>query len=122
VNRSEQAIHRSCIHYLRTVLPNSWLVMHAANGGLRSKSEAGIFKALGVVPGWPDISIFGEEAKGCAAFFFEVKTRKGRLSENQQNCIDKLRDLGFPVAVVHSLEEVEQSLRYWGIPLRGGLA
>jgi hypothetical protein len=55
VNRPEQAIHRSCVHYLRTVLPNTWLVMHAANGGLRSKSEAGIFKALGVVPAGPTL-------------------------------------------------------------------
>lgn len=122
MKREEERIHRSIIHYLRTVLPNSWLCMHAANGGYRSKSEAGIFKALGVIAGWPDISIFGEEAKGCQAFFFEVKALKGRLSENQQSCIDKLRDLGFPVAVVHSIEEIEQSLKSWGIPLRGGLA
>jgi hypothetical protein len=122
VNRPEQAIHRSCVHYLRTVLPNTWLVMHAANGGYRSKSEAGIFKALGVIAGWPDISIFGEEAKGCQAWFLEVKSDDGRLTDAQKDCQNRLRELGFPVAVVHSIDEAEQALRFWGIQLRGGIA
>jgi hypothetical protein len=116
--RPEERIHRSIVAYLRTVLPNTWLIHHSPNGGWRSKTEAGVFKALGVIPGWPDISIFGEEAKGCQAWFLEVKSPDGRLTDVQRECHNRLRDLGFPVAVVHSIDEARTSLIQWGIKLR----
>src|SRR3954469_12509811 len=92
--------------------------MHAANGGYRSKSEAGVFKALGVIPGWPDISIFGDEAKGCQAWFIEIKSPDGRLTDVQRDCHILLHDLGFPVAVVHGIDETRFACLQWGLPLR----
>jgi hypothetical protein len=116
--RPEERIHRSVVHYLRTVLPPSWLIHHSPNGGWRSKTEAGVFKALGVIPGWPDISIFGEEAKGCQAWFLEVKSSDGRLTDVQRDCHNRLRELGFPVAVVHSIDEARVCGLQWGWRMR----
>jgi hypothetical protein len=52
----------------------------------------------------------------------EVKSDDGRLTDAQKDCQNRLRELGFPVAVVHSIDEAEQALRFWAIPLRGGVA
>jgi hypothetical protein len=99
------------------------LASHARGQWWASFKERGRhFQGLGVVPGWPDISIFGEEAKGCQAWFLEVKSDDGRLTDAQKDCQNRLRELGFPVAVVRSIDEAEQALRFWAIPLRGGVA
>ena len=59
MNRPEETLHRACVAYLRASLPKPWIVWHAPNGGGRSKAEAGIFKALGVLAGMPDLFVLG---------------------------------------------------------------
>jgi hypothetical protein len=111
MRRPEQAIHKAVVHYLRVALPHGWLVHHSPNGGKRSQVEAAIFKALGTVPGWPDITVMGESPvtgwPGC--WFMEVKAPGGRLTDVQRACHDRLRDLGFAVAVVHDIDEARRA-------------
>ena len=111
---TEDAIHRGILRYLRSVLPSGWIVMHVPNGGSRNPIEGAKMKALGVVAGWPDISIYGP--LGC--FFMEVKSAKGRLSNCQHMILDKLKDAGFPVAVVRSLDDVRDFIAEHGLPSR----
>lgn len=54
--------------------------------------------------GWPDLLILEPEAK---AFFIEVKTLTGKLTPLQQKRHQQLRNLGFRVLVVRSLEDLE---------------
>jgi hypothetical protein len=86
------------------------------NGGKRSKSEAGKFRAEGVKSGIPDICLI----MSGFAYFLEVKrpkngkTPKGRLTENQKNMIDKLNENGCETAVVYSVADVISQLIDWG--------
>lgn len=121
---TEDAIHKSILKYLRTVLPHGWIVMHVPNGGSRTAEAGAAMKALGVVPGWPDISIYGAadpEAPHAtpSAYFMEVKTPGGYVRPVQRSLHDRLKDLGFPVAVVRSLDEAQAYAKEWGLPLRG---
>ena len=109
---SEAAIHRSILAYLRAVLPSGWLTIHVPNGGSRHRIEAANLKRLGVVAGWPDLSIYGPT--GC--YFMEVKTPTGRLSNNQRQIIDQLKDMGHPVAVVTSIDDARDAVEEWKLP------
>jgi hypothetical protein len=111
---TEDAIHRSILKYLRSVLPSGWLVIHVPNGGSRHPIEAARMKGLGVVAGWPDLSIFGDTG----SYFLEVKSAKGRLSNCQHMILDKLKDAGFPVAVVRSLDDVRDFISEHNLPSR----
>jgi hypothetical protein len=116
---TEHQIHASILKYLRAVLPHGWLVMHVPNGGSRNPIEGARMKALGVVAGWPDISIYGGgHNSGGQAFFMEVKSAKGRLSNCQHQIIDRLKDMGFPVAVVRSIDDAQRLVAEWGLPSR----
>ena len=59
MKRPEEALHRACVAYLRASLPKPWLCFHVPNGGGRSKAEAGILKAMGVLAGMPDLFVMG---------------------------------------------------------------
>tara|TARA_R110002020_G_scaffold203286_2_gene406880 strand:+ start:9442 stop:9798 length:357 start_codon:yes stop_codon:yes gene_type:complete len=86
------------------------------NGGKRSKSEAGKFRAEGVKSGIPDLCLL----MNGIAFFLEVKrpkngkTPKGRLTANQQIMIEKIEDAGSDTAVVYSVADVIGQLIDWG--------
>lgn len=59
MNRPEEQLHRAAVAYLRASLPKPWICWHSANGGGRSKAEAGILKAMGVLAGMPDLFVMG---------------------------------------------------------------
>jgi hypothetical protein len=127
VKRPEQSLQRSIIQGLRIGLPHGWIVAHVPNGGKRTKVEGAIFKAMGVVPGMPDIMVMGvrhfDETKPLDApepycCFFEVKSGRGVITDVQRACHDRLMDLGFHVAVVTSWDQTVQFAREWGLPLR----
>lgn len=117
-NADEDALHRSIYRYLRAVLPPSWIVMHTPNGG-SLKGEVGRAKGLGAYAGWPDLGIYGSnEAGEGRSWFVEVKAPKGRLSDEQHGCHDKLKLLGHPVAVARSIDDARDLVREWGLPAR----
>lgn len=111
---TEDAIHRSILAYLRSVLPSGWLTIHVPNGGSRHPVEAANLKRLGVVAGWPDLSIYGPT--GC--YFMEVKAPKGRISNSQHRIMDQLKDMGHPVAVVRSIDDAKAFIAEHGLPSR----
>jgi hypothetical protein len=126
---TEEAIHRSIVAYLRAVLPHGWIVQHTANRP-RSKIAGGIEKALGAIKGWPDIAIFGTVEREAVfvnaiydqptSWFLEVKAARGRVLPEQRAVHDRLKDLGFEVAVVRSIDETRDIIRRWGLPSREG--
>lgn len=63
MNRAEEKLQRQLVAYLRAALPAPWIVFHPANGGGRSKAEAGILKAMGVLAGVPDLFVIGPSGK-----------------------------------------------------------
>jgi hypothetical protein len=92
---------------------------HPANGGWRSKAEAGTFKAMGVRAGVPDLLVWKQ---GGGHFQIELKAGSGRLSAAQTAWHGTLENLGHRVYVCRSLDDVERVLRAEGVPPIGTLA
>ena len=118
MNRIEQQHHIAIVEYLRTVLPSHWHVVHYPSGGFRTPFEARTFKRMGVVPGFPDIMIMGEDARGPRCWFAEVKAPKGTASIYQRQFHESLRNLGFQVAVIHNIDEARTAAEMWKLPMR----
>lgn len=119
MNRPEQALQRTIVAGLRVCLPQEWFILHYPAGGYRRPVEAAILKAMGVVPGVPDLMILGwSDGGNPTAWFLEVKAGNGRLTPTQRDCNERLRTLGFPVAVVRSWPEVLTACKQWRLPLR----
>jgi hypothetical protein len=147
VNRPEEILHRACVAYLRAALPKPWFCAHVPNGGGRSKAEAGILKAMGVLAGMPDLLVFGPHetlVKRANGVFTEFETkitprliaiefkappkrlRSGglskaspRLSPAQRARQADLAACGVPYLVIDDLAEMVRALRALGVPLRG---
>jgi hypothetical protein len=127
------------------MLPEPWLVIHVPNGGGRSKAEAGIFKAMGVLAGFPDLLVIGpppcdiqispntvmRDTREASVIAIELKappkaTKSGKpskakanLSEAQRDVIGTLGQCGIPTLIVRSLPEAIDALKALGVPLKG---
>jgi hypothetical protein len=117
---TEYQIHASVLAYLRSTLPSGWMVVHVPNGGSRNPIEAARLKKLGVMAGWPDISIYGARTGSNGyipyAGFMEVKSKGGRIQPSQHNVMDRLKDAGFDVAVIRSVEDARECVKAWRLP------
>lgn len=142
MNRPEENLHRACVAYLRAALPPPWFCAHIPNGGGRSKAEAGILKAMGVLAGMPDLLICGPggwvyptdpagKQTTCRLVAIEFKAppkplKRGgvskatpRLSPAQRARQADLGACGVPYLVIDDMAEMVQALRALGVPLRG---
>lgn len=117
----EGATHRAILRYLRYSLPHGYIIQHTPNGAL-SASKGSRDKANGVVAGWPDLAIYGPGLNGPTAWFLEVKppicqgVKRRDLSESQVECHDALKQAGFSVRVVRSIDEARGAIGDWGLP------
>lgn len=123
MRRPEQQLQKAIVNALRLALPSRWIVSHYPAGGYRSRVEGAVLKGMGVLPGFPDIMIFGEVVDGAGlatatAWFLEVKAGNGPVTPVQRALHEKLRELGFDVAVVRSLDEVFTACRQWHLSLK----
>jgi len=142
MRRPEETLHRACVAYLRAALPPPWIVWHTPNGGGRSKAEAGILKAMGVLAGMPDLFVMGPtpvvvkpdvrvlvNATTIIAIEFKAppkQLKRGgvskatpRLSPAQRARQADLGACGVPYLVIDDMAEMVQALKALGVPLRG---
>lgn len=146
MQRHEENLHRACVAYLRATLPKPWFCFHVPNGGGRSKAEAGILKAMGVLAGMPDLFVMGpgdprtvEVINGwrvtrthyphiiAIEFKAPPKPLRGggpskarpRLSPAQCARQADLGACGVPYLVIDDMADMVQSLKALGVPLRG---
>lgn len=120
------------------LLPEPWLVLHVPNGGGRSKAEAGILKAMGVLAGMPDLLVIGPHPDDLrvrlrhpTVIAIELKAppkmtktgkpsqAKPRVSDAQRDVIAALGACGIPTLVVRDMDEAIRALKELGVPLRG---
>jgi hypothetical protein len=73
-----------------------------------------ILKGMGLKAGAPDLVILYDSN----AYFLELKSEKGVLSEPQRRAHAAIRDARCPVVVVRSLDDVKAALLEWRIPTR----
>jgi hypothetical protein len=112
--RTEQAIQAALCEHLRMRAVRNLFWFHVPNGGLRSPTEAAIFKSLGLRPGVPDIVAI----KDGRAYALEIKPPGGQLSRAQIKAHEELRAAGADVAVSYGLDDALKRLESWGL-LRG---
>ena len=107
--RPEHLIQVAIVNRLRAEFDA--IVAAVPNGGGRGKLEAVALKEEGVEPGHPDLIAYGREGR---ALLLEVKAPSGSLSLVQRRLIPDLRERGFPVAVVRSVDEALAAMREAG--------
>jgi hypothetical protein len=118
MNRPEQRLQIAVAQFLEIALPHDAVWFHVPNGGKRTPVEGGIFKAMGVKAGVPDLWIFYRNK----TFAIELKAKRGRHSNEQIFMQVRLERAGVLFAESRSLEDVIARLSAWHIPLRAELA
>lgn len=126
--QSEDDLHKQIAKYLTFALHEQpgvdWETIEASNqqggvAGLRKQVE---LKAKGVKAGTPDILVTYNKDLSInlhSILRLEIKTETGRLTESQKKRIPLLERTGQLVYIVRSVEDVEASLRNFGVPFRG---
>lgn len=107
---TERQIHARIAKYLRS---QHIFFFHVPNEGYRDRREAGILRALGVVPGIPDIIVpipHVRDGQPVAGLALEVKTPRGRLTDAQRRVGAILHRCGWHVAVVRSLDDAMREI------------
>ena len=102
------------VEYVRWCAPHV-RIFAVPNGGLRSKAEAAKLKWTGVLAGVLDLVLVLPEGR-CA--FWETKTPRGRLSDDQREFIAALEALGQRWALVRSIDDARDELARLGVLTR----
>lgn len=115
----EDDLQITCADWCRLVLAPSVIWHHSVNEGKRGRAAAGIAKAMGQRPGWPDfVFIWSDGAPLPLVAFVELKTESGRLSGNQEGFRDDAKVIGADWALCRSFEEFRAALEVFGVPLK----
>lgn len=80
--------------------PELELMHHIPNGGMRSKSEAARFKAMGVKRGVSDVFLPVSKG-GYHGLYIELKAKDGRPEKEQKDWIAAVREQGYYAAVCY---------------------
>lgn len=107
---NEHRIQCACVKLFRYLYPNE-IIYAIPNGGQRNAIEAKRLKAEGVLSGIPDLHI-ASARKGFHSLYVEMKNgKKGVLSANQKEMIEKLRAEGHKVVICRSVEEFDREIK-----------
>jgi len=98
--RRESEIQSAIVKALRQL---GFLVFHIPNQATR-----GLRRYSGMVSGAPDLVVL----KGGRAWFFEVKTDRGKQSYAQKAIEEAIASEGFTYAIVRSVDDVLRVLGY----------
>lgn len=119
MNRTEQELQIAFFEWAKWQegkYPELKRMHHIPNGGKRSKTEAAIFKAMGVRSGVPDV--FLPDPRGIYhGLYIEFKSDRGKTSSNQDELLKCLQEAGYFVCVLNSLEKaIDITKRYMELP------
>ena len=119
-NVPTESVEQQCLFrwaaYAVGRLPELAMVFHIPNGGTRTKSEAGRFRAEGVKAGVPDIFL-PVPKDGKHGLYIELKrSRGGTVSKEQEAWIRALSAQEYVCAVCHGHREAIKVITdYMGI-------
>ena len=113
--QSEYGLHVQVVHFLRHALPKNSLVHHSPNEGRHHVQHRLRQTAMGMTAGWPDLEMFVHPSGFLAGvqpagIFVELKSPRGRLSQRQAVCVERLKELGQYAAICRSVEDVAEFL------------
>lgn len=118
MSRHDEAnLQITIVNYIRSVAPDL-VFFHVPNGGKRSKSEAGRFKAMGVLAGVADLIFWWSDHYETKTGAIEIKTDKGSLQPSQKEFRDRFLSIGGKYALARSIDDVRAIFADWGIKTR----
>jgi hypothetical protein len=106
-HNEEEKLQEAVIDLLEATRIPGVVYWHTPNGGRRSKREAVKFKRMGVLAGVSDLII---SIPGARMAFLELKSRRGRLSEEQEAFIAGQEANGFTCGMAKTLDEAVKFL------------
>jgi hypothetical protein len=98
---TEFELHCAVADTLRKCGTKGWLWLHIPNGGWRTKVEAAKFARMGVRAGVLDLLLIDPAAK---YYWLELKTKSGRLTEEQLAFCEALNRLQAPYLVAYGYD------------------
>lgn len=110
----ESNLQRQCVAWFRAQYPQyAMLLIHVANEGNGNRVSGAIHKAEGVVKGVPDLILFlpsvyiGGKVDGlmCHGLGIEMKTAKGKQSQEQKDFQQMFEAAYYKYVVVRSFDE-----------------
>ena len=90
--------------------PELTLLFHIPNGSNKSPAQAGLFKALGLKAGVPDLFLPSPK-KGYHGLFIEMKVKTGKTTQSQNEWISELRYQGYKAEVAHGFDEAVEIIK-----------
>ena len=99
----ESNLQIQCVKWFRLQYPNV-IIASIPNGGKRNAITASILKQEGVLAGMPDLIVCCAK-NGYSGLFVEMKFGKSKLSANQVEVIEKLKQEGYKVEVCYTFDE-----------------
>lgn len=112
---AEIDLHKAVIKLLQIAGDKEWIWHHSPNGEARDVRTGAKLKAMGVMPGWPDLTLISPDGR---IHFVEFKTSTNKLSETQEQFQLECIKRGVPYSVVRSMNEAMILFNTIGI-LRG---
>lgn len=102
MNQQEAILQSECFKWAWNNFPETRrMFFHIPNGGNRSIKEGMKFKAMGVIPGVPDMCLLSN----ATAYFFEFKSMQGKLSLEQIRWHEIALKLGYKIFIIQDYEE-----------------
>ncbi len=117
----EQILHKAVADYLRVALvPPAWFTTFPAGGG--GKARGGQLKAMGLMPGMPDLLVFWPGAFASQRFTcmlgIELKAARGTTSPAQRAMSGTFQQVHSAIAFCKSIDHVASALAFWSVPHR----
>ena len=119
---TERELHKATYGFFNTVLSSDVIWHHAQNETPYGRTNAKAFKGrdIGSLKGFPDWVLFWRDVTDTGKVgFIELKAPGKYPSPEQRWFLDAMRQHGHMRAVCKSLEDVEDKLTAWGVPMKG---
>ena len=119
MNHEESKLQKACVAWFRAQYPQyAMLLTHVPNEGNGNRVSGAIHKGEGTVAGVPDLLLFmpaifdTEKLKGvaCHGLGIELKTAKGKQSQQQRDFQKIFESALYQYVVVRSFEEFRKSV------------
>jgi hypothetical protein len=110
-HRIEQSFQIALVKLIELNLAPGWFFFHVPNGGKRSRTEAGIFKAMGVKAGVDDL-IFIQ--RGGLVYLLELKRPDGSRTKAQREFHFWCQANDVPSEIASDIEEAIEIVTDWG--------
>ncbi len=111
MNHDESVIQAQIVSALSLMGIFVFMVPNDAAGKI-TPAKAGRLKAMGLRAGISDLVLVGPDGQ---AYFLEVKTPGGKLSESQKLFSNLCLAKGWKYAVARSVEDAAELVRVWGL-------